>query len=80
MGEKVAEEPQLKIYGKMEHNYHLSSKKCLFHNLRIYYLARGLELWDVVPETFHVEHGVHDLAIVDFEKRYNAVQKEINLK
>jgi len=27
------------IYNKLEHNYHLSNKKCLFYNMKMYYYA-----------------------------------------
>ena len=27
------------IYNKLEHNFHLSNKKCLFYNMKIYYFA-----------------------------------------
>lgn len=61
----------------MEHNYHLSTKKLLFHNLKTYYKARNKEIWDVVPETFHIENGVHDKVMIEFEKRFRRIEKEI---
>lgn len=52
----------------MEFNHHLSNKKCMFHNLRLYYDARQKNIWDVVPETFHVENGFKDPNMVEFER------------
>ena len=31
--------PVLRIYGKVENNYHLSNKKALFANMKLYYEA-----------------------------------------
>ena len=32
-------QPVLRIYGKVENNYHLSNKKALFANMKLYYEA-----------------------------------------
>ncbi len=61
----------------MEGNYHLSSKKHLFKNMKAYYEAWGKPVLDVLPETFHIENGVRDPAILDFEKRYNEIAEQI---
>jgi hypothetical protein len=31
--------PVIRIYGKVENNYHLSNKKALFANMKLYYEA-----------------------------------------
>jgi hypothetical protein len=31
--------PVLRMYGKVENNYHLSNKKALFANMKLYYEA-----------------------------------------
>ena len=33
----------LKIYGKIENNFHLTNKKALFMNMKMYYEALGLD-------------------------------------
>lgn len=30
-------------YGKMENNFHLSNKKAIFYNMKVYYEAIGVE-------------------------------------
>ena len=52
----------------------------MFHNLKSYYEERGKNLWDVVPETYHVENGFKDPSMVQFEKRYNQINKQIEEK
>jgi len=70
---KSEDKPSTKIYGKMDFNHHLSNKKCMFHNLKSYYETRNKNLWDVVPETYHVERGFKDPSMVQFEKRFKMI-------
>lgn len=74
--EECEQQAPLKLYGKMEHNYHLATKKLMFHNLNAYYKARGKEIWDVVPETYHIEHGATDKNFAEFEKRFQEIEKK----
>jgi len=50
----------LKIYNKLEDNYHLSNKKALFINMRSYYEAMGQDPFVALPVTFHVKDGLED--------------------
>ena len=41
-------------------NYHLSNKKALFINMKMYYEVIGEDPFDTLPLTFHCEKGVED--------------------
>jgi hypothetical protein len=56
----------LKIYNKLEDNYHLSNKKALFLNMRYYYEAVGKDPYAALPLTFHVKEGLEDPEYVKF--------------
>jgi hypothetical protein len=45
----------LKVYAKLENNYHLSNKYALFYNMRKYYKALGRDPFEVLPLTFHIK-------------------------
>ncbi len=38
-GRKEGANGLLRVYGKLENNYHLSNKKALFMNMKLYYEA-----------------------------------------
>ena len=57
----------MKIYNKIEDNYHLSNKKALFLNMRFYYEAIGQNPFDALPETFHVKSGLDDPEFARFK-------------
>ena len=44
----------------MENNYHLSNKKAIFYNLKVYYEAVGKEYYSALPVTFHIKEGLND--------------------
>jgi hypothetical protein len=44
----------------LESNFHLSNKKALFANMKLYYEAIGLDPFDVLPLTFHIKNGLED--------------------
>ena len=56
----------IKVYAKLENNYHLSNKYALFYNMRKYYKALGRDPFDVLPLTFHVKKGVNDPEYLKF--------------
>lgn len=45
----------MKIYNKLEDNFHLSNKKALFLNMRNYYEAVGEDISLSLPLTFHIK-------------------------
>jgi hypothetical protein len=44
----------------MENNYHLSNKKALYYNMKIYYESIGQDWFNVLPLTFHIKEGPSD--------------------
>jgi hypothetical protein len=62
--------PILRMYGKVENNYHLSNKKALFANMKLYYEAMRQDPFDVLPLTFHIKNGVDDPEFKDFKRTF----------
>jgi tubulin polyglutamylase TTLL1 len=50
----------MRIYNKMENNFHLSNKCALFYNMKRYYEAIGRDPFEVIPLTFHIKRGTDD--------------------
>lgn len=69
----AASSSEIKLYNKLEHNYHLSNKKALFANLRQYYRALGDNPFDYIPLTYHITQGDHDPEFQKFEEHYKAI-------
>jgi hypothetical protein len=44
----------------MENNFHLSNKKALYYNMKIYYESTGQDWCSVLPLTFHIKEGPAD--------------------
>ena len=44
----------------MENNFHLSNKKALYYNMKIYYESTGQDWCSVLPLTFHIKEGPGD--------------------
>jgi hypothetical protein len=63
----------LKIYNRVEHNFHLSNKKALFRNIVRYYRHRDLDPFEVaIPLTFHIRRvGSSDSDYLAFIKVFN---------
>ena len=55
----------VKLYNRLEDNFHLSNKKALFLNMKNYYEAMNKDVFTAVPVTFHIKEGVDD---VEFQK------------
>lgn len=55
-------------YSHMENNFHLSNKKALFYNMKIYYDSIGQDCFGVLPLTFHIKEGPHDKEFVRFQE------------
>lgn len=47
----------IKLYNRLESNYHLSNKKALFRNIQQYYHNRDQDPFELaIPLTFHIKH------------------------
>lgn len=47
----------VRLYAKLENNFHLSNKCSLFYNMRRYYEALDRDPFEVIPLTFHIKKG-----------------------
>jgi len=43
-----------------ENNFHLSNKKAIYYNMKIYYESLGQNIFDYLPLTFHIKEGESD--------------------
>jgi tubulin polyglutamylase TTLL1/tubulin monoglycylase TTLL3/8 len=55
---------------KLECNHHLSNKKSLFLNMRIYYDALGKNPYEHIPLTFHIKEGEFEEEFKQFEANF----------
>ena len=60
----------------MEDNFHLSNKKALFLNMRQYYDIQGLDVFQVLPVTFHIKNGDQDPEFAKFSEYYQAEEEK----
>ena len=74
--EAKANQLSVKLYNKLEDNFHLSNKKAMFLNLRLYYEALGRDVFAAVPVTFHVKEGLEDPEFVRFKAFYLREEEE----
>jgi hypothetical protein len=61
-------------YAKMENNFHLSNKKAIYYNMKVYYEAIGEEYYKRLPLTFHIKDGVNDPQFIKFETLFGDAQ------
>ena len=61
-------------YSKMANNYHLSNKKAIFYNMKVYYEAIGKDYFKSMPLTFHIKEGLNDSQFFKFEQLYHDLQ------
>ena len=54
----------------MENNYHLSNKKAIFYNMKVYCEALKIDTFSMIPITFHIKEGVNDKEFQKFEDLY----------
>ena len=59
------------FYSKMENNYHLSNKKAIYYNMKVYYEAIGKDYYKYLPLTFHIKEGLSDPQFFKFEQLFN---------
>ena len=54
----------------MENNFHLSNKKAIYYNMKIYYESIGQDWFRVLPLTFHIKEGPSDKEFQKFMDLY----------
>jgi tubulin--tyrosine ligase len=62
------------MYNRLEDNFHLSNKKALFFNMTQYYKLLGEDPFNVLPLTFHIEHGLKDPEFDAFKRYFNQLE------
>lgn len=67
----------LKLYNRIEDNFHLSNKKALFLNMKNYYNAMHQNEFDALPVTFHIKSGVEDAEWERFKEYYTKEKQEM---
>lgn len=65
------------MYNKLEDNFHLSNKKAMFLNIRLYYEAMGKDVFNAVPMTFHIKEGLEDVEFSRFKTFYMKEEEEV---
>ena len=57
----------IKLYNKIEDNFHMNNKKALYLNMKNYYEAMDEDVFAHLPLTFHIKTGFDDLEFKRFE-------------
>lgn len=70
----------IKLYNKIEDNFHISNKKALLLNARNYYEALGENVFDNLPVTFHIKNGLEDPEFNRFKAYYDKAEEEIKMR
>ena len=71
---------KLRIYNRLEDNFHLSNKKALFFNMTQFYKALKEDPFKVLPLTFHIEHGLTDPEFLEFKSFFMQIEEEKKFK
>lgn len=75
--EKNEKRLEVKLYNKIEDNFHLANKKALLLNCRNYYEALGENVFDNLPVTFHIKNGTDDPEWHRFRAFYDKAEAEM---
>lgn len=78
--EKSEKRLEIKLYNKIEDNFHLANKKALLLNCRNYYEARGENVFDNLPVTFHIKNGTDDPEWHRFKAFYDQADAELKAR
>lgn len=74
---------RVRVYNRLDCNFHLSNKKALFVNMNNYYNALGMDPFQVaIPLTFHIKSGANDpeyLKFLDYYNRYEQTNENQNI-
>ena len=54
-----------------ENNFHLSNKKAIYYNMKIYYESMGINPFDDLPLTYHIKEGESDREFLKFAETFN---------
>lgn len=71
---------ETKLYNKIEDNFHVNNKKALFLNMKNYYEAMDMDVFENIPLTFHVKTGLDDPEFARFKHYYYKCEDDIKNK
>lgn len=54
----------------LENNFHLSNKKAIYYNMKVYYEATKQDTFDYLPLTYHIKEGLQDREFLKFEETF----------
>jgi len=66
----------LRVYNRIERNYHLTTKRRLFLNMRSYYAAAGVDVFSYLPLTFLITEGKNDPEFARFRQCFSENEAE----
>jgi hypothetical protein len=62
-------------YNRLADNFHLTSKKALFLNMKTYSEAMGEDPFNQIPVTYHIKHGLEDCEYEKFKTYYEEMPR-----
>lgn len=68
--DQVIRSENLVIHNRLANNISICNKKSLFKNLKEYYEKLGINPFEKIPLTFHIEKGIEDESFQHFLKTY----------
>lgn len=71
---KKSQPTDVKIYNKIEDNFHISNKKALYLNMKNYYEAMNEDVFNYLPLTFHLKEGTDDPEFQKFKEMRSEFQ------
>jgi len=81
IGLKIAKPPlccdSFTVSNHLEFHIHLSNKKTLYYNMKMYYESLGEDPFDHIPLTYHIKDGVDSEEFEKFSEEYNRIEEEI---
>ena len=63
----------------MENNFHLSNKKAIYYNMKVYYDATGQSTFDYLPLTYHIKDGLTDSQFHKFQEAFEQPLKNADI-
>lgn len=76
----MAKFTESKLYNKIEDNFHVNNKKALFLNMKNYYEAMNMDVFENIPLTFHVKTGLDDPEFQRFKHYYHKYEEDMKNK
>lgn len=71
-----SETPEQKTHNHFQCNFYIGNKKALFYAMRKYYKVNGLDPFNFIPLTFHINEGLEDPEFLEFLDKYNTINEE----